>query len=230
MRRFGMAEEIITLSIGGSMVNPGKPDIGFVKTIANIINASKRRFAITVGGGTYARTYVSALKALGANDFQADKVAILETRQNAMLVLSALKDAYPNVPEHIELASAAINKYKCVVMGGLYPGFTTDSTAVLLAEAVGSRRVINITNVDGVYDKEPSEKGAKKFNSMKIADFVGLAMKSDMRKAGTHFVFDSVAAKLAMRSKIRVDVVSGKNLNDVKNAIDGKPHNGTVIQ
>jgi uridylate kinase len=43
-------------------------------------------------------------------------------------------------------------------------------------------------------------------------------------------VFDSVAAKLAMRSKIRVDVVSGKNLGDVKNAIEGKPHSGTVIQ
>jgi uridylate kinase len=225
-----MAEEIITISIGGSMVNPGKPDVGFVKKIAGIINASNRKFAITVGGGTYARTYVSALKALGGNEFQADKVAILETRQNAMLILSALKDAYPHVPEKMELASAAIKKHKCVVMGGLCPGLTTDAVAVLFAEACGSKRVINITNVDGVYDKEPSEKGAKKFRSMRIADFVGLAMKSDMRKAGTHFVFDSVAAKLAMRSKIRVDVVSGKNLSDVKNAIDGKPHNGTVIQ
>jgi uridylate kinase len=224
-----MTNETVTVSVGGSMVNPGKPDISFVKAVAGVINASKCKCAITVGGGSYARAYVSALKALGANDFQADKVAILETRQNAMLLLAALKDAYPSVPDSIELASAAINKYKCVVMGGLYPGFTTDSTAALLAEAVGSRRIVNITNVDGVYDRDPSEPSAKKFKSMKIADFVALAMKSDMRKAGTHFVFDSVAAKLAMRSSIRIDIVSGKRLDDVRNAIGGKPHGGTVI-
>ncbi len=224
-----MQNETVTVSVGGSMVNPNKPDIGFVKAVAGIINASKCRCAITVGGGSYARTYVSALKGLGANDFQADKVAILETRQNAMLLQAALKDVYPNVPENIELASAAINKYKCVVMGGLYPGFTTDSTAVLLAEAIGSRRIVNITNVDGVYDRDPSQPSAKKFKNMKIADFVSLAMKSDQRKAGTHFVFDSVAAKLAMRSSIRIDVISGKSLNDVRNAIEGKKHNGTVI-
>jgi uridylate kinase len=225
-----MAEEKVTISIGGSMVNPGKPDTRFVKAIAEIIDAAKCKCAITVGGGAYARTYVSALKALGANEFQADKAAILETRQNAMLVLAALRDVYPNVPDNIELASAAMGKHKCVVMGGLCPGLTTDSTAVLLAEAIGSRRVVNITNVDGVYDREPSQLGAKKFGKMKIADFLELAMRSDMRKAGTHFVFDSVAAKLAMRSGIRIDVVSGKRLGDVKKAIEGKPHSGTVIQ
>jgi uridylate kinase len=224
-----MQNETVTISVGGSMVNPGKPDLRFVKAVAGIINASRLKCAITVGGGSYARTYVSALKSLGANDFQADKVAILETRQNAMLLLAALKDAYPNVPESIELASAAMGKHKCVVMGGLYPGFTTDSTAVLLAESIGSRRIVNITNVNGVYDRDPSEPSAKKFKSMKIADFVALAMKNDMRKAGTHFVFDSVAAKLAMRSDIRIDVVSGRNLNDVRNAIEGKAHSGTVI-
>lgn len=224
-----MPNETVTISVGGSMVNPGKPDVSFVKAVAAIINASKCKCAITVGGGSYARTYVSALKKLGANDFQADKVAILETRQNAMLLLAALKDAYPNVPDNIELASAAMGKHKCVVMGGLYPGFTTDSTAVLLAESIGSRRIVNITNVNGVYDRDPSEPSAKKFKTMGIADFAALAMKSDQRKAGTHFVFDSVAAKLAMRSGIRIDVVSGKNLSDVRNAIEGKAHGGTVI-
>jgi uridylate kinase len=224
-----MAEHIVAISVGGSMVNPGRPDTGFVRRIAGIINSSKCRFAITVGGGSYARTYVSAIKAVGGNDFHADRCAILETRQNAMLLLAALKDAYPNIPESIDLASAAMNKHHAVVMGGLAPGLTTDAVAVLFAEAAGAKRVINITNVDGVYDKDPSDRSAKKFGKMRIADFVELAMKSDLRKAGTHFVFDSVAAKLAMRSGIRIDIVSGKKMDDVKNAIEGKAHGGTVI-
>ena len=37
-------------------------------------------------------------------------------------------------------------------MGGTIPGIITDADAALLAEAINSRRLVNISNVDAIYD------------------------------------------------------------------------------
>jgi len=229
MRASASRSKIITLSIGGSMLNPGTPDVNAIRKIASLINSIDSRFMITVGGGKAARAMVDSARKLGISEFYSDEIAILQTRENAMLLKGELDDAYPSIPKTPDEAADAINRYRCVVCGGMIPGYTTDSVAVILAEACGSRRLVNVTNVDGVYDKDPKEKGAKKYRKMTLSAFADLAARSDQRKAGTNFVFDSIAAKLAKRSKIRIDIVSGKDLASVKNAILGKKHNGTVI-
>ncbi|HIH18796.1 TPA: hypothetical protein HA225_02360, partial [Candidatus Micrarchaeota archaeon] len=45
-----------------------------------------------------------------------------------------------------------------------------------------------------------------------------------------HFVFDFLACKLIARSKIEAHFVHGKNLLDVRKAVEGKPHGGTVVK
>jgi glutamate 5-kinase len=42
-------------------------------------------------------------------------------------------------------------------MGGTIPGITTDTDSVLLAEAIGAKRLVNISNVDAVYDSDPKK-------------------------------------------------------------------------
>jgi uridylate kinase len=229
MKANASRNEIITLSIGGSILNPGAPDVDAIRKIASLINGFDSKFMITVGGGKAARAMVESARKLGINEFHSDRIAILQTRANAMLLRGCLDDAYPNIPETPEEAADAINGYRCVVSGGMIPGYTTDSVAVILAEACGSKRLVNVSNVDGIYDKDPKERGAKKYDRMSLSEFVDLAVKSDQRKAGTNFVFDSIAAKLAKRSGIELNMVSGDDLASVKNAILGKKHNGTVI-
>jgi uridylate kinase len=70
---------------------------------------------------------------------------------------------------------------------------------------------------------------AKKFSRMNYAQLIDLAGKNDLRKAGTHFVFDFLACKLIARSSIEAHFVHGKNLLDVRKAIEGRPHGGTVV-
>ncbi len=223
----------IVLSIGGSSINPkGEPDLDFLKKMAHVIKESKNDFGLVSGGGFTARSYANAARTLGASEYEADSVGIVATRQNAQLLVAALKGAHVDVCKTVftDFDQARLMTNKAVVMGGTIPGITTDTDAVLLAEAIGAKRLVNISNVSGIYDRDPRKnKNAKKFDRMSYDQLIKLAAINDGRKAGTHFVFDMLACKLIARSNIETHFVDGSKMDDIKNAIEGKKHNGTVV-
>ncbi len=222
---------IVVLSLGGSIVNPEKPNTEYLKKLAKIIKKSKHKFGIVCGGGFPARQYANAAKKLGANEFEADEIAIRSTKQNAHLVKIALGDlAYPEVIDAFEKAPACLEKHKVVVMGGTIPGITTDTDAMLLAEKLHAKRFLNLSNVDGIYDKDPKKGNAKKYKRITKQELLKMAEKNDERKAGQNFVFDIVACKLLNRTDIEVHFVKGTDLKQVELAINGKKHNGTVVK
>jgi len=223
----------IVLSIGGSSINPnGDPDVKFLEAMAKILKKSRHEFGIVTGGGSTARAYANAARHMGAGEYNADAAAILATKQNAHMVIAALGDtAYPNVPETFEDARAQLGKHKVVVMGGTIPGITTDSDSALLAEALGAKRLINISNVDAIYEKDPKKTpNAKKFKKLTYDQLISLATENDKRTAGTHFVFDLLACKLVARSGIETHFVSCKDKRDITHAVEGKEHSGTIVR
>ncbi|MEM3625312.1 MAG: UMP kinase, partial [Candidatus Bilamarchaeaceae archaeon] len=172
----------VVLSIGGSCINPGgKPDTKFIKEFCEIIRNSKDKIGIVVGGGRAAREYAEAARELGASEFDADDIAIISTRQNAMLLLVGLgKDAYPVVLTDFANAKKAATTSRIIVMGGTIPGITTDTDAVLLAEAIGAEKIINVSNVSGIYDSDPKKNpNAKKYEKMTYDELITLANNSD---------------------------------------------------
>jgi uridylate kinase len=225
----------VVLSVGGSSVNPeGKPDLEFLRALAQTVKKSRNSFGILTGGGSIARVYAAAARELGAGEYEADSIAITSTRQNAQLVMAALAsagvDVHKRVLSDFEEAKEPAKACKAVVMGGTIPGITTDTDSVLLAEAIGARRLVNISNVEAIYDSDPRKNPqAKRFTKMTYDELVRLAGESDKRMAGTHFVFDFLACKLISRSKIEAHFVSGRKMDDVENAIEGKKHGGTVV-
>jgi len=225
----------VVLSIGGSSIIPdGKPDLAFLRALSALIKKSKNSFGILCGGGTLARVYASAARELGASEYEADSIAIRSTRQNAALLLAALKsagvDVHGRVIDDFELAKEPARENKAVVMGGTIPGITTDTDSVLLAEAVGAGRLVNVSNVDAIYDSDPRKNpNAKRYVKMGYEELIALASQSDKRMAGTNFVFDLLACKLIARSKIETHFVSYKKMDDLEAAIEGKKHGGTVV-
>ena len=224
--------DTVVLSLGGSLVNPGTPDTQYVASLVRLLRGMKCKFGIVVGGGKLARQWADAARKKGGSEFDADEAAIKATKKNAQIVIDVIKkDVNAKVCETFDSARAAAKKHRFVVMGGTIPGITTDSDAVLLAECLGAKRVLNLSNIDGIYNDNPVRNhNAKKFHKMSYAQLIDLAGKNDMRTAGTHFVFDFLACKLIARSKIEAHFVHGKNLLDVRKAVDGKPHGGTVVK
>ena len=227
--------DTVVISLGGSLVNPGTPDIRYVASLFRVIRATKHKFGIVVGGGRVARQWADAVRKKGGSEFEADEAAIKATMKNAQIVADEIKHLKGDVPAKACLtfdeARKAAKKHRFVVMGGTIPGITTDSDAVLLAECLGARRCLNLSNIDGIYDDNPVRNhNAKKYSHLSYQQLIDLAGKNDMRTAGTHFVFDFLACKLIARSKIETHFVHGKNLLDVRKAVEGKQHGGTVVK
>lgn len=223
----------VVLSLGGSLINTENGiDKKFLGEVRKILEKSQHNFGIVTGGGKAAREYAQKVRVSGGNEFEADEAAIKATKENAKYAIESFgKLAYPRVLETFDDARKAAPHSKIVVMGGTIPGITTDTDSVLLAEALNARRVVNISNVDGIYNDNPAKNPyATKYNRLNYEEMVKLAAGSDSRKAGENFVFDILACKLIARSRIETHFVSGKNLQDLNNAIEGKEHGGTVIK
>jgi uridylate kinase len=221
----------IVVKVGGSAIAQGI-DARRYKEYADVIKTLARDHTvlIVIGGGTPARDYINASKALGANNSILDYVGIGVSRLNARLLISALGDlAYPQPPYDYEEAGLAMYTGKVVVMGGVVPGQTTDAVAAILAEYVHADLLIRTTSVDGVYTADPKyDPKAKKIDRMTPEELVHMVTKIEMT-AGANNIFDPLGAQIVKRSKIPLVVVSGADPSNLLKAIDGQ-HIGTLIK
>lgn len=219
------------LSLGGSLICPEKIDLKFLidfkKFILSQIKKGKK-FVIFVGGGNLARTYQKAAKELGVlDDKDLDWIGIFATWLNACFLRAYFgKIAYRKV---LTNPKAKIKtKKKIIVFGGWKPGWSTDFDAVLFAKTIGSKRVINLSNVDFVFDKDPKKfKDAKPLKKLSFDDF--LKIIGNKWTPGKNAPFDPIAVKLAQKSRIKIIILNGKNFKNLKNFFEGKDFVGSLV-
>jgi len=224
-----MLKTPIIISLGGSLVIPGEIDVKFLTEFKKLILkhvALGETFILIVGGGVTARKYITALKSLSktSND-DLDWMGIEATRLNAKLVqISFGKKA------HTEIVTDPNKKLNfnesILISGGWKPGRSTDDCAVRLAKTYGAKVIINLSNIDYVYDKDPKKyKDAKKIESISWKDFRKIT--GNKWVPGKNLPFDPTAAKTAQENKVKVIIANFKNLNNILN---GRPFKGTVVQ
>lgn len=223
------------LSLGGSLVVPnGGIDteflVNFNRFIRQQVSSKKRRFFITVGGGYTTRHYQEAARIVRGQkieDMDLDWLGIHATRLNAQLIRTIFRDiADPRVIKHYEII-LKINQ-PVAVAAGWKPGWSTDYCAVTLCLDYGIKSVINMTNVDQVYDKDPR----KNADAKPIANFSWREYREvagNKWTPGMNLPFDPIAAKLAQELGITVKILNGKNLENLTRALDAKPFVGTTI-
>jgi uridylate kinase len=224
-------EKIYVISLGGSLVVPNEINIKFLSLFKNIIEKKikeNKKFIIIVGGGKTARNYQNAAKALTkVSNEDLDWLGIHATRINAHLLLTIFrKYAYFRI---IKNPKEKINfKEKILIAAGWKPGFSTDYDAVLLAKTYGSDTIINLTNVDYVYDKDPNKfKDAKPFKEISWKDYLKLIEQKWI--PGMSAPFDPIASKLAQKFKFKVIILNGRKLKNLENYLANKSFKGTII-
>ncbi|MEM0128357.1 MAG: UMP kinase [Thermoplasmatales archaeon] len=184
-------------------------------------------YAIIVGGGPLAREKIAWLRKMGVGEYQLDIVGIHFTRINA-LSLSLALGGLVEIPETINSAVRDLQLYGKVVMGGTEPGHTTDAVSLLLAEAIGAKSVVNVTDIDALYDRRPGIPGAKKIRSASFSDVAAMIL-AEKRGAGSNFPIDALSLNIAQRSNITIKIVSFKDMDNVFACLMGKKFNGTAI-
>lgn len=219
------------ISLGGSLIwKRGAIRTAYIKEFHNIVReySRKDKICVVVGGGEIARKYVQVGRKLGLDEFLLDYLGIMATRINASLFIS--EDSYPTVPLNVEEAVKALATHNLVFMGGTEPGHTTDAVALMVAERTKCKEVINLSNVDGIYDKDP-----RKHRDVKLIEKISYdrALKMALESytgASTNFVMDPLAIKIAARSKIVIKILNGNDLENFKKALEGKKFYGTTIR
>lgn len=214
------------ISLGGSVIFPDKMDYGFLQGFKKLIKKyPEGRFIIVCGGGKLARNLQKKAKELKkTTDEELDWIGIYATRINASRLKEELGIKAPLI---LDPSSKLDFKENILVAAGWKPGFSTDYDAVLLAKNIRADIVVNMTNVDYVYDRDPSLKGARAIKETtwkKLRKIVG-----DEWKPGLNMPFDPIAAKEAEKLKIKVAVI-GKSLSNLKKVLDEKGFKGTMIR
>ncbi|MHA1650124.1 MAG: UMP kinase [Candidatus Helarchaeota archaeon] len=219
----------LVVKIGGSLLldKEGNIKVAEIREIAKNIELLLKEgheIVIVVGGGTEARKYITAMRALGASEGYCDDIGIRISRCNARLLISALKGlVHPIPPRTFEEALQAFSTRRIVVLGGLIPGQSTNAVAAIVAELIGANILINVTDVDGVYTDDPYKNpDAKKFDEITTTQFYELINKPDANNAGKYELFDFLALKIIERSKIYTHFISGKNPENIVKVVKGE--------
>lgn len=227
-----MKKEVV-ISLGGSLIIPDEIDTDFLSKFKRILDKHKRnwKFVVVCGGGSVARKYIKSLREINRSDYLQSMVGIAVTRLNARFMTYFFgKDANKGIPHDIKQVKGMLNKNDIIFCGALRyaPNQTSDSTAATIANHIKSQ-FINMTNVPGLYTKNPKEfKNAKFIPRISWQAFSKRA-NAIKYKPGQHFVLDQHAAEIIMHNKIKTYIL-GQNLKNLDNLLSGKRFIGTTIE
>jgi len=227
-----MKKEIIIISLGGSLIVPEEIDSSWIKKFKNMIEkyvSGGYRFILISGGGKTARKYQNAAKDIaGLTGDDLDWLGIHATRINAHLIRTIFRTlAHPQI---IKNPNEKVDfKEKILVAAGWKPGFSTDYDAVLLAKQFNVKKIINLSNIDFVYDKDPRKfKDARKIENISWKDFRKIV--GDKWDPGLNAPFDPVASRESEKLGLEVAIMNGKNLKNIENYLNARKFIGTIIK
>lgn len=227
-----MSNNLKIVSVGGSIIIPKTGfNILFLKKFRKLILDRVKKgdkFILVIGGGGTARQYQDAARGvINMNNEDLDWVGIHTTIFNAQFVRMLFKDyAYKNVVTN-PTKKVKTNK-PIIIASGWKPGCSTDKDAVLLAKTYGAKEVINLSNIEYVYDKDPNKyKNAKKIVETDWKSFRKIV--GNKWDPGLSAPFDPIASREAEKLGLKVSILQGTNLKEVNRVLKGNKFKGTVI-
>ncbi|MBI4268544.1 UMP kinase [Candidatus Uhrbacteria bacterium] len=225
-------KKTIIISIGGSLIVPDAIDTEFLSSLrALLIRHMKKgtRFVLIAGGGKTCRRYqAAAAEVVHVSKNDLDWIGIHTTRLNAHLLRTIF---YPWA--HAEVIKdphrRANFREPMLVTCGWKPGCSTDFDAVLFAKNHHGKILVNLSNIDYVYTKDPRKhQDASPIERIGWKEFrVMLPKKWD---PGLNAPFDPIAAREAQKLSMTVAIMNGKNIKNLSNFLEEKPFTGTIIE
>ena len=227
------AEEVIVISLGGSLIVPDEIDTRFLSNfkalIARQVESTSRRFFIITGGGKVCRRYQAALREVNPSvtATDVDWLGIRTTELNAYFV-QAMFGTMADKRIILQKSDLEDEFEKSIVIGaGWEPGSSSDLDAVEVADAVGARTVVNLSNISHAYDKDP-----RLFDDAQaLQQVVWKEYRSfipDEWDPGLSTPFDPIASEMAERLGISV-LIMGNDIENLENYFERGSFEGTRI-
>jgi uridylate kinase len=230
---FSKNESPIIISVGGSLIVPGGIDTQFLTKLNSFIRkhiGKGKKFFLVAGGGRTARHYKDAGKSVIGNmtDEDLDWLGLHATRLNGHLLRTIFNDiAHQRIIENYD---HKLENWKepLVIGAGWKPGWSSDYCAVTLARDYSGHLLINLSNIDWVYDKDPKQfpdaQPIKRMTWEECQKLVGTEWTP-----GLNMPFDPIATKLASELGLTVIIANGNDFENLEAILEGKEFKGTVI-
>jgi len=223
----------VVISLGGSIIVPDEIDYEFLLNFREFIVtkiSEGMKFLIVCGGGKTGMRYIEAAKKVVsvAND-DLDWLGIHSTRLNAHLLRTIFKDiSYPIIITHHDEKFDV--EEPLVIAGGSKPGWSTDFVAASLAVNNGYKDVINMSNIDMVYTTDPNGVDGANAKPLEKTTWTDL-----QKMVGTKWTpnlsgpFDPIATKLGGENDLRLVVINGRNMSNLKKLFSEQEFTGTFV-
>jgi uridylate kinase len=189
--------------------------------------------AVVVGGGNIFRGLTAASH--GMDRAAGDYMGMLATVINGLALQSALEKIglFTRVQTAIAMQELAepyirrrairhLEKGRAVIFvaGTGSPYFSTDTTAALRANEIGSQVILKATKVDGVYSADPhKDKTAKKYDQLQYIEVLKMGLK----------IMDATAISLCMDNNLPIIVFNLTRLGNIKRIVLGE-RIGTIVK
>jgi len=223
----------VVVSIGGSVLLTGTGDREYFEQLADLLRrlGADRPLVVTTGGGRTAREYIQLGRSLGLTEFELDEVGIEVTRLHARLLAARIGGPTPaHPPTTVPAVVEQLRAGSPVVLGGTEPGHTTDGVAALVAVRIRAARVVNATDVDGIYDQNPrTHPNARRLERLTWPEFRAMVHAGTSGEAGQNFLFDRLGADALARAHIPLLIVPGRDLANLESAITGGTCRGSRV-
>jgi uridylate kinase len=223
----------VVLSLGGSVFLTGTDDREYLASLADLLRrvGQKVPLVVTTGGGRTARAYIHLGRDLGLTEVELDEIGIEVTRLHARLLAARVGPPTPaRPPTTVADAVHELRQASPIVLGGTEPGHTTDGVAALIAARIRAARLVNATDVDGVYDRDPRQHAdARRIEALDWDRFTAMVVAGSSAQAGQNFLFDRLGAATLARARIPLLVVNGRDLPNLEAVLEGRPFQGSRV-
>lgn len=226
-----MKDETIIISLGGSLIVPEEIDTSFLQDFKKLILAQVeqgKKFIIITGGGKICRKYQNVAKEIGnPSNEDLDWIGIASLKLNAEL-LRVIFGEYAHDEVVADLSLGVVSEKSIIIGSAFRPGRSTDWDAVKGAEALGIKKIINLSNTDYVYDADPKiNPEAKKIEQISWTDYRALIPKE--WDPGLNTPFDPIASETAEKNGMTVFIMNGKPIDNLAKCLNGEKFLGTII-
>jgi len=226
-----MNEEKIVISLGGSLIVPEEIDVEFLKNFKALIVSQidkGRKFVIITGGGKTCRRYQNAAKEISnSSALDLDWIGIASLKLNAEL-LRVIFGEYAHEEVIADLSKSFIFEKPVVIGSACRPGWSSDVDAVWAAKTVNAKKIINLSNIDYAYDKDPNKfSDAKKIEQISWPQYRAIIPKE--WHPGLNTPFDPIASDRAEKNGMTVMIINGKPIDNFQKALNGEKFSGTII-
>lgn len=228
----------VVVKIGGSVMYDDNLDVNFsflhkVRDWYQRVKSDYSKIVFVVGGGSLSRNLQAKIGETIQDEHYLHSIAMSVTQTNASILSAILDDADIYLPKTLGDAYEALmnDNMRTLVSGGLKVGWSTDMDASIFADIISSGRVIKISNIDYLYDKDPHE-----YNDAKIIKEItwnGYCKLFNITEDSKHIPnnsapVDKECAVFSLKKGISFFICGGKRLSEKEN-IEDILSEGTLI-